>query len=282
MSDAIKKKMQTATLVEKTVFANGRLAVFKIEPDSGTRWWYRAGQYTTLGLDTVEHGFVPRAYSIAGSPLDGGLEFYVALVDEGQLTPTMFAQEVGATFYFLSAKGNFTIKQAGKRTLVMVSTGTGLAPFVSHVRTLWKLHQSGVPSPYRVVLFYGVSYSDEFGYREELERYASAAAKKEGFDFTFVCTSSRPDPARGWTPATGMGRVNEVVRHVLAAPIPEGRTVALAEGMEAAALKAHILEHGPDDVAFLTCGNPGMIEDLEEPVKELGVGTYLTEEYWKA
>ena len=44
--------------------------VFKLKPDSGSRWWYQAGQYTTLGLDTAEHGFVPRAYSIAGTPLD--------------------------------------------------------------------------------------------------------------------------------------------------------------------------------------------------------------------
>jgi ferredoxin-NADP reductase len=280
MSEAVKKKMQTATLVEKTVFAHGRLAVFKLMPDSGTRWWYRAGQYTTLGLDTAAHGFVPRAYSIAGSPLDEGLEFYVALVDEGQLTPTMFAQEVGATFYYLSAKGKFTVKEAGRRTLVMVATGTGLAPFVSHVRTLWKMHQTGVPSPYRVVLFYGVSHGDELGYREELERYAAANAKKDGFDFTFICTSSRPDPARGWTPAIARGRVNEVVRHVIGAPIPEGRSVAMPEGVDAAELRAHILGASVDDVAFLTCGNPGMIEDLEEPVKALGVGVYLTEEYW--
>ena len=29
-------------------------------------------------------------------------------------------------------------------------------------------------------------------------------------------------------------------------------------------------------------GNPGMIEDLREPAKAIGVETYLTEEFWKA
>src|SRR3954470_15970857 len=89
-SDALKAKMQTATLVEKQVFAGGRLGIFKLRPDNGMRWHYQAGQYTTLGLDTPDHGFVPRAYSIAGSPLDDGLEFYIALVDNGHLTPTIF------------------------------------------------------------------------------------------------------------------------------------------------------------------------------------------------
>jgi ferredoxin-NADP reductase len=281
MSEVLKKKMQTATLVEKTVLGGGRLGVFKLKPDSGTRWWYQAGQYTTLGLDTPTHGFVPRAYSIAGSPLDEGvIEFYIALVENGQLTPTIFSQEPGARFFYLTPKGKFTLKQAGKRTLVMVATGTGLAPFVAQIRTLWKSHLAGVPSPYRVVLFYGASYSDEFGYRAELEQMA--AAKKDGFDFTFICTSSRPDAARGWTPATAKGRVNEVVRHTFGWTVPEGRTVALPEGVDAAALRAHVLGAGTGEVAFMACGNPGMIEDLKEPIAHAGIGTYLVEEFWKA
>jgi ferredoxin--NADP+ reductase len=277
MSDALKAKMQTATLVEKQVFAGGRLGIFKLRPDSGTRWWYQAGQYTTLGLDTPDHGFVPRAYSIAGSPFDEGLEFYIALVDNGHLTPTLFAQQVGARFHYLSAKGRFTFKAAGKRTIVMVATGTGLAPFVSQIRSLWKLHQSGIPTDYRIVLFQGASYADEFGYAAELAGYAAERAK--GFDFTYVRTSSRPDAARGWTDAIGVGRVNEVVRHVFGQPIPPGRTVALPKGMEVEALRALV---DPAQTAFMTCGNPGMIEDLKEPAQALGVGPYLVEEFWKA
>jgi ferredoxin-NADP reductase len=278
MSEALKKKMQTATLVEKSVFANGRLGIFKLKPDAGSRWWYHAGQYTTLGLDTPTGGFVPRAYSIAGSPMDDGvLEFYIALVENGALTPTIFAQEVGSKFFYLTPKGKFTLKAAGKRTVVMVATGTGLAPFVAQVRSLWKLHQTGVPMPYRVLLFYGAAYADEFGYRQELEGYA--AARKDGFDFTFVCSSSRPDPARGWTAATAKGRVNEVVRHVLDQPIPEGRVVALPDGVDRAAIRELIKG---EDTAFMTCGNPGMIEDLKEPAHAIGVGAYLVEEFWKA
>ena len=116
---------------------------------------------------------MPRAYSIAGSPLDEVLEFYIALVDNG-LTPSIFAQEVGATFHYLSPKGRFTITAAAKPRVVMIATGTGLAPFVAQIRTLWKAFHSGVPQHQRVLLFYGVAYADEFGYRQELETYAAA------------------------------------------------------------------------------------------------------------
>jgi len=274
MSEALRPKMKTATLVDKQLHAGGRLAVIKLRPDDGPRWWYQAGQYTTLALDTP-HGFIARAYSIAGSPLDDGLEFYIALVENGKLTPTLFAQEPGAKFHFLKNVGKFTLKQAAKRTIVMVSTGTGLAPFVGMIRTLWKSHHAGVPTSHRVVLFQGASYADELCYRQELETYS--AAKAQGFDLTCVFTASRPDPARGWTPATATGRVNEVVRHVIGAEIPAGRSVVLPVGVDVAALRALI---APADTAFMTCGNPGMIKDLEEPVKHLGVTTSLCEEFW--
>ena len=277
MSEALKPKMQTATLVHKELFAGGRLGVFKLRPDAGPRWWYQAGQYTSLGLDTKDHGFIVRAYSIAGSPLDPDIEFYIALVENGKLTPTLFAQEIGSTFRFLKPVGKFTLRAAGKRTVAMVATGTGLAPFVGHLRTLWKQHQAGVPVHHRIVLFHGASYADEFGYRQELESYAAEKAK--GFDFTYICTSSRPDPARGFTDKTSIGRVNEVVRHVLGLPVPAGRTVALPAGVDRAAVQALL---DPADTAFMVCGNPEMIKDLEEPVKHLGYGPFLVEEFWKA
>ena len=276
-NEMLKKKMATATLVSKEVFAGGRLGVFKLKPDTTDRWWYQAGQYTTLGLDTPT-GFVPRAYSIAGSPLDDGIiEFYIALVEGGALTPTIFAQEPGATFRYLSPKGKFTLATAGKKTLVMVATGTGLAPFVAQIRSLWKMHQAGVPSAYRIILFHGAAYSDEFGYAAELEGYA--AARTQGFDFTYLKTSSRPDAARGWVPAIAKGRVNEVVRTVLGQPIPAGRSVEMPPGVTAESIRELIV---PADTAFMACGNPGMIEDLKEPIAHLGVSTYLVEEFWKA
>lgn len=275
MSDALKAKMLTATLISKEVHAGGRLCVIKVRPDTGERWWYKAGQYTSLGLDTAQHGFVVRAYSIAGSPLDPDLEFYIALVENGKLTPTLFAQEVGATFRYLKPVGKFTLAQAHKPTALMVATGTGLAPFVAMIRTLWKSHQAGLATHERIILFHGASHVDELVYREELAGYAA----DKSFDFTYICTCSRPDPARGFTDATAAGRVNEVVRHVLGAEIPPGRHVALPTGIDREYLRSLI---DPGQTAVFTCGNPGMIEDLREPVAAMGIDTYLTEEFWKA
>jgi len=73
--------------------------------------------------------------------------------------------------------------------------------------------------------------------------------------------------------------VNDIVRLVLGAAAPTDRAVALPAGVHAEAIRALI---DPGHTAFMTCGNPGMIGDLREPVARLGVTTYLTEEFWKA
>jgi ferredoxin--NADP+ reductase len=270
----LKKKMHTATLVEKRIFGDGRMGIFKLH--AADRFAFEAGQYTTLGLETPA-GFVPRAYSFAGSPLDGGFEFFIALVDGGKLTPTIFAQEVGATFHYLSPKGKFTIRHAGKPTMVLVSTGTGLAPFVSQIRTLWKAWKAGIPMPVRVVLFHGSAHADEFGYREELEGYA--AHRAEGFDLTTVFTASRGETERGWTPGIGKGRVNEIFRMVLNAPVTQTRPIALPQGVSVTQLRELI---DPARTAVLACGNPAMLDDIREPIAQAGIGSYHVEEYWKA
>jgi ferredoxin-NADP reductase len=276
-AEALKRKMQPATIVSKRLFARDRLGVFTIRPERGVPA-YQAGQYLTLGMDTPA-GFVPRAYSIASSPLDAeSFELYVALVDGGRLTPHLFAAEPGAQVHLLSPKGHFTLAKAQRRTLVMVATGTGLAPFLSQVRTLWRMHQLGIPAGYRVILLHGCAHGDEFGYRDELLGYAAGAVDAD-FDFTYLGTASRPDPTHGWTNAVGVGRVNELFRHVFDLPIDARREVALPQGVDKVHLR-NLIRDQP--AALMVCGNPGMIDDLREPARQLGMGNFLVEEYWKA
>ncbi len=272
---ALKAKMSTATLVGKQLYAGDRLGIFTLRPDA-PRWPFQAGQYTTLGLETA-NGFIVRPYSIASSPLEPELlEFSIAQVDGGQLTPTLFAQPLGATFHLLSPKGRFTLRQADRPVWVMIATGTGLAPFMAQIRTLWRQHQAGIPVRQRIILFHGVAHGDEFGYRDELDRYA--AARADGFDLTYVRTCSRPDPARGWDWSTGQGRVNDLLRLVLGSPLPPGKTITLPTTLAPDDLRSRL---APTEAAFLLCGNPGMIDDLRDPLAQAGASLVLTEEFWK-
>lgn len=274
--EALKQRMLPARIVGKHIAPCGYLGTFRIAVDGGEVPAFEAGQFLTLGMDTPA-GFVPRAYSIASCPLDRDVfEIYVVRVEGGALTPTLFAAEVGTPVRLMPPRGHFTLAKAERRTLVMVATGTGVSPFVSQVRTLIRLHRVGIPAGYRVILLQGCAYADEFGYQEELR--ALAADASDDFDFTYLCSASRPEPERGWTDAVGAGRVNEVFRHIFDLPIDARRTVSLPAGVDKARLR-ELIRAQP--AALMVCGNPGMIDSLREPARQLGMEKFLVEEYWK-
>ena len=209
------------------------LCILRVDP--GGPFEYRAGQYATLGM---EHDGVrtERAYSIASSPYEDALEFFVELVPQGGLTPRLFHLSPGETLLCRRiAKGRFTLDlRSGRTNHLLISTVTGIAPFVSYVRTLyrdWKSGASSMPGDHKLFCLQGASHSFEFGYREELERYAAEVPW-----FKYVPTVSRPWDNPAWKGETG--RVEDVLRkHADSWRLRPGSTTAYL------------------------CGHPGMIEN---------------------
>jgi ferredoxin/flavodoxin---NADP+ reductase len=276
-AEALKSRFQPFVIDRVPDAMPAHLGVFRLRPQQGELPAYQAGQYVTLAMDTPE-GLVARPYSVASSPLDrDAYELYVVRVDGGALTPALFAAPAGTRVWVGPPKGHFTLAAAAARTVVMVATGTGLAPFLSQIRTLFRLHAVGVPAGYRVVLMHGCAFADEFSYRDELRRYADE--RGDDFDFTYLTTASRADEGHGWSPAHGAGRVNELFRCLFDLPTDARRRVGLPEGVD----KRHLrdLIRG-EPAALMVCGNPGMIDDLREPARQLGMGGFMVEEYWKA
>ncbi len=175
----------------------------------GGPFHHLAGQFATLGID-LGGKRIERAYSIVSSPYEDTLEFFIELVPDGGLTPYLHKLKVGDTLLCRKiAKGHFTLDlRSGRTEHLLVSTVTGIAPFVSYVRTLYKDWKSGdrpMPGSHKLYCLQGGSYSREFGYREELERYASEAPW-----FKYVATVSRPWENENWRGETG--RVDDVLR----------------------------------------------------------------------
>src|ERR1035438_3714087 len=108
--------------------------------DPGAAFSFAPGQYATLG---IEHDArrLERPYSIASSPYEKELEFFFELVPEGATTPPLYDMQLGDEVLVRKvAKGLFTFDstQLDRTNHLMVSTVTGVAPFVSYVRTLFK------------------------------------------------------------------------------------------------------------------------------------------------
>src|SRR6185503_16169232 len=104
------------------------------------------------------------------------LEFFIELVPEGELTPRLHTLNVGDTLSIRrAAKGRFLHDvMTGTTDHLFLCTVTGVAPFVSLVRTLVRDWRAGTfTGDRRLFLIQGASRSSDLGYREELEAIAA-------------------------------------------------------------------------------------------------------------
>ncbi len=182
--------------------------LWAIRVDPGADFAFKPGQYATLGVEKDTRR-LERPYSIVSSPYERELEFFFELVPEGQTTPPLYALQLGDEVLMRKvAKGLFTLdfSRPGRKNHLMISTVTGVAPFVSYVRTLFKDWKEGrFAGDHRLLLLNGASRSWEFGYREELEQFAFQAPW-----FTYVPTVSRPWEDDKWKGE--VGRVDDLIR----------------------------------------------------------------------
>ena len=197
---------------------------------------FEPGQYLTIGV-FADGKLVQRPYSVASSPRESrdGYEFYVRLVPILRFTTLLWRLPIGHGMRVTGPKGRFMLEPDDDRTHLFISTGTGIAPFISMTRTLL---MDRVPR--RTLIAHGVSYARELGYRGELEQLA-----RDGYPLTYVPTVSRPsDPANaGWTGRTG--RVEAILDDVCEEHrlVPE-RTVVYICGNPEMILKAEALMQG--------------------------------------
>jgi ferredoxin--NADP+ reductase len=233
---------ENATIVERED-VSASVARFVVRPD-GPMVRFRAGQYLALGLRIGEH-LVQRPYSTAACARTARAhEFLIRHVPDGALTPHLWALDVGARVHLGPPKGLFVLEADDPRDHLFVSSGTGLAPFVSMARTLVDRGQ-----PPRIVVVHGVSHAADLAYRERLEAWDRAGL------VTYVPTVSRPDDAAnaGWTGRTG-------------------RTDAtLADACD---------RLDPANTVAYLCGNPGMVDGAERLLRSHGFDDVRAERFW--
>jgi ferredoxin--NADP+ reductase len=226
------------------------LWIVRLRPEE--RISFVPGQYVAVGLPGPER-LIERPYSVASSPREDELEFFLELVPGGHLSPHLYDVPVGGRVSVRrAAKGLFVFDEAsGHAHHFMVATVTGVAPFVSMLREAVARHDQGA---HRIALLHAASISRELGYCDELSEYARRYPW-----FTYIPTLSRPwlDPT--W--AGERGRAEDVVRkHTDTLGFTAGATTAYA------------------------CGNPEMIEKVKDLFERAGFpkDSIKHEVYWVA
>ena len=228
-----------AHLIKREEFAPD---LWMVRIDPGGDFKFAPGQYATLGIEK-DGKRIERPYSIVSSPAEQEIEFFFELVPEGALTPLLYRLQSGDELLMRKVpKGRFLLEtHAGRSNHLLVSTVTGVAPFVSYVRTLHKEWKEGnFDGSHKLYLLNGASRPWEFGYLHELLRFAQEIPW-----FTYVPTLSRPWDHGDWTGERG--RADDVLRKY-----------ADQWGLDAG-----------NTIAYL-CGHPEMIEHSKAILKRRG------------
>jgi ferredoxin--NADP+ reductase len=150
------------TFTEATVLSvrhwTERLFSFTTTREHGFR--FASGQFVMIGL-MVDGRPLMRAYSIASSPYESELEFFSIKVPDGALTSRLQHLRPGYKV-LVGGKPTGTLVLQNLlpgRTLWLLATGTGLAPFLSIVRDL-----DAYVRYERIVVVHGVRRVRELAY----------------------------------------------------------------------------------------------------------------------
>ncbi|MCO1333020.1 ferredoxin--NADP reductase [Microbulbifer sp. OS29] len=222
---------------------NDTLFSFKTTRDSGFR--FENGHFTMIGLQQDNGRPLLRAYSIASANYEDELEFFSIKVPDGPLTSQLQKIKPGDEIY-VSRKPTGTLVAdhllPGKR-LWLLSTGTGLAPFLSIIKD---------PTVYerfdQVILTHGVRYVSELAYGDHIE---NELPKHEYFG-EMVSEQLLYYPTVTREPYRNTGRLTDLML--------SGKLFT----------DLGVPKPNVEEDRFMLCGSPGMLKDLTNILDDWG------------
>jgi ferredoxin--NADP+ reductase len=251
-------KYTTETITEVRRWASN-LFSFKTTRDLGYR--FVPGQFARLGVKKAE-GIVWRAYSIASAHYDEFLEFYSIVVPNGEFTSELSSLEIGDQIYVERKSYGFLTTdrfECGK-DLWMLSTGTGLAPFLSILYDFntWETYEN-------LILVHSVRHKTELAYEEAIRAFSEHEYFKE-FSARLIYLQS---VTREEAPNALSGRITNLIVN--------------GELEQAAGIP---LDH--DRSRIMICGNPDMVDETRHLLIDRGFrlsrrgepGHLAVENYW--
>ncbi|MPV86517.1 ferredoxin--NADP reductase [Ostreibacterium oceani] len=196
---------------------------------------FKNGHFIMIGLE-VEGKPLMRAYSIASANYEDELEFLSIKVPDGPLTSRLQKIQVGDEL-LMSDKSTGTLVTdyilPGKN-LWLISTGTGLAPFMSIIKDPEIYEQFD-----KVILTHGVRYVSELAYN----KYITEALPNNEFFGEWVKDKLLYYPTVTREPYQHQGRITDLIKY--------GK-INLDLGLP---------PMNPEVDRFMVCGSPSMLKD---------------------
>ncbi|MCP4769733.1 MAG: ferredoxin--NADP reductase [Gammaproteobacteria bacterium] len=216
---------------------------------------YESGQFVRVGLRDGDE-IVARPYSLVNTPQENHLEVYFNIVEDGPLSPRLFALAAGDEVLVSDRPSGFlTVSEIPPtKHLWMIATGTGIGPFLSILKSdaAWQKFDN-------LILCYSVSYAEELGYQDLIGQIAER--RGDQFRYAPIVTRESHD--------VGLGK----------------RVPAI---MQDGSLEQFIgFEINADNSHVMMCGSSDMITDVSAALVDRGMqkhrrrapGHFTTEKY---
>ena len=226
-----------------------RLFSFTTTRDASLR--FSNGHFTMIGLRKEDGKPLLRAYSIASANYEEHLEFLSIKVQDGPLTSRLQHIQVGDTIIVgRKPTGTLLIDYLlPAKRLYLLSTGTGVAPFLSIIRD---------PETYerfeQVVLVHGTREVNELAYHDFIEDHLPRHEFLGESSAASCCTTRRSRARRSATPGASRR--------------------CWKNGKLAADLGLPPLNPAEDRV--MICGSPEMLRDLKAMMEASAASTKAT------
>jgi ferredoxin--NADP+ reductase len=253
-------KYTRETLTQRTVWLADKL--FSVSTTKDSAFNYLPGQFARIGLKSSPDLAEPdvwRAYSMVTPPHNSELEFYCVVVPDGQFSPLLEQQPIGAPIWVERKPFGFLTldRFTAADSLWLVATGTGISAFLPMLESadIWQQFKT-------VVLVHGVRTPDELAYRASIERLVEHRQTAAGGKLKYLPVCSQAE-------LNGPSRIttlyeNDTLQSLTNEPL------------------------NPEQSRIMLCGNPAMVTEMRQLLSLDGfaagrrgvLGTLAVENYW--
>lgn len=219
-------------IVERSTMITPSVLELAFRRADGDDLVFVAGQFLNIHFES-DGKLIHRSYSIASAPRDGGsLDIAVAPVEGGRATNYLFNLKPGDEIQASGPFGRFVLRDDPPCRYILVGTGTGITPYRA---MLPGLADRLADSEYSVEMLMGVQYRKDKLYDDDFRNFAESHEQ-----FSYRACLSREEECEG-------AEVSGYVQHQFGA-----------------------LDLDPEKDVIYLCGNPDMIDNAVELLKEKG------------
>lgn len=221
------------------------------------------GQFARLGIKKDEDNIIWRPYSIVSADYDEQLEFYSIIVPDGEFTQRL--KKLNINDEILIDKTNYGLLTTDRfengKHLWLLSTGTGLAPFISILFdfNIWEQYD-------KIILIHCARTKDELVYKDLIEGFFTHEFYGELVKNKLIYLKLL---TRDNTGADLYGRITDLIKNK-----------KLQELIK--------IDINVNDSRLMICGNPEMVDDTRHLLNDMGLtvskrgkpGNMAVENYW--